>query len=32
MLKAEDKSQTNLKHFTLNLKVSCYCDHKRIRT
>ena len=32
MLKAENNSQTNLKHLTFNLRVSFYCDNKRIRT
>ena len=31
MLKAENKTQRKLKLFTFNLKVSSYCDHKRIR-
>ena len=31
MLEAEKKSQTKLKHFTFNLRVGFYCDHKRIR-
>ena len=32
MLKVKNKSQTKLKHFMLNLRVSFCCDHKRIRT
>ena len=32
MLKAENKSQKTLKHFTFNLRVSSYSDHKRVRT
>ena len=27
----QPKSQTNLKHFTFNLRVGFYCNHKRIR-
>ena len=30
MLKAENKTQRKLKLVTFNLKVSSYCDHKRI--
>ena len=31
MLKAEKKSQTKLKYFTFKLRVSFYCDYKRVR-
>ena len=29
MLKAENKSQTKLKYFTLKLRVNFHCNHKR---
>ena len=32
MLEAENKSQLELKPFTLILRVSFYCNYKRIRT
>ena len=31
MLKAENNTQKKLKLFTLHLRVSSYCDHKRTR-
>ena len=32
MLKIENESQTKLKCFTFNLKISFYCYNKQIRT
>ena len=32
MLKPENKSQTKLKHFTLNLRASFFCKHLQTRT
>ena len=31
MIKAKNKSQTKLKHFSFNLRVSFYYDHKLLQ-